>query len=52
MKGGKPWGDLKNLDDHLGVSSKVVELPSLGSSNEGITITYFHKNKSSNLHMS
>jgi hypothetical protein len=35
-----------------GRSLEVAELPSLGLSNEGITITYPHKNKSNSLHMS
>jgi hypothetical protein len=35
-----------------GKSSKVVELPSLGPSNEGIAIAYPHKNTCNILHMS
>jgi len=35
-----------------GGSSKVVNLPSLGLLDEGITIAYPHRNKSNSLHMS
>jgi hypothetical protein len=35
-----------------GKSSKIVELPSLGSLDERITTAYLCKNRSNNLHMS
>jgi hypothetical protein len=35
-----------------GKNSKVAKLPSLGPSDEGISIVYLHKNRPKNLHMS
>ncbi len=35
-----------------GKNSEVAKLPSLKLSNEALAITYLHKNKSNNLHMS